>query len=87
MFPFTVQNLYKMSFSKLKIFLKLEFLSFLLLSIVITSCRTVKPVIVQKPFDTHSKNIRLQPKKVFNLETIGVQLSNNFDGARLNNAE
>lgn len=76
-----------MSFHKLKIFLKLEFLTFIFLSIVITGCKTVKPVIVQKQFDTHSKKIRLQPKKVFNLESIGVQLSNNFDGARLNNAE
>jgi murein tripeptide amidase MpaA len=76
-----------MNFLKLKVLIKLEILVFIFLSIVIIGCKTVKPVIVQKPFDTHDKKIRLQQKKIFNFKAIGVQLSNDFDGARLNNAE
>jgi len=68
-------------------FLKFKPLSFLLIIIVLYSCNIVKPVIVEKPFDTTNKKIFLQQKKVYNFETIGIKLSNNFDGARLNNVE
>jgi len=65
----------------------LKFISFLLISILFTNCSIVKPVIVEKPVETNSKKIFLQQKKIYNLESIGVKLSNNFDGARLNNVE
>ncbi|MBT8316316.1 MAG: hypothetical protein HKP59_01680 [Lutibacter sp.] len=67
--------------------LHLKIFSFLFFTILISSCSIVKPVIAEKPFDTSNKKIFLQEKKIFNLENIGVQLSNNFDAARLNNAE
>ena len=67
--------------------LHLKIFSFILFTILISSCRIVKPVIAEKPFDTSNKKIFLQEKRIFNLENIGVQLSNNFDAARLNNAE
>ncbi len=65
----------------------LKFISFLFLSFLFTNCSIVKPVIVEKPFDTSNKKIFTQPKKDYNLETIGIKLSNKFDGARLNNVE
>ncbi|MFK5959531.1 MAG: M14 family metallopeptidase [Lutibacter sp.] len=67
--------------------LNLKILFVLILSLLITSCSIVKPVIVEKPFDTKSKKIFVQEKRVFNLNKIGVKLSNNFDAARLNNVE
>lgn len=67
--------------------LHLKIFSFLLFIILISSCSIVKPVIAKKPFDTSNKKIFLQEKRTFNFENIGVQLSNNFDAARLNNAE
>jgi len=67
--------------------LHLKIFSFILFTILISSCSIVKPVIAEKPFDTSNKKIFLQEKRIFNLENIGVQLSNNFDAARLNNAE
>ncbi|WP_456376501.1 M14 family metallopeptidase [Lutibacter sp.] len=65
----------------------LKFISILLLSIFLASCSTVKHVIVEKPSDTKNKKIFIQQKRVFNLETMGVKLSNKFDAARLNNVE
>ena len=67
--------------------LHLKIFSFILFTILISSCSIVKPVIAEKPFDTSNKKIFLQEKRIFNLQNIGVQLSNNFDAARLNNAE
>ena len=66
-------------------FLKFKSLSFLLIILVLYSCNIVKPVIVEKPFDTTNKKIFLQQKRVYNFDDI--KLSNNFDGARLNNVE
>ena len=65
----------------------LKFISLLFLSFLFTNCTLVKPVITEKPFDTNNKKIFFQQKNIYNLETIGVQLSNKFDGARLNNVE
>lgn len=65
----------------------LKFTSLVIIGILITSCSIVKPVIVEKPFNTTSKKIFLQQKKVYNIETMGIKLSNNFDGARLNSVE
>jgi len=78
-----------MDLAILKQFLQLRFFSFPLLLLVITliGCNTVKPVIVKKPFDTHNKKVRFQQKKVFTIENMGIQLTNDFDGARLNNVE
>lgn len=64
-----------------------KFICLSLLTIFIVGCTVVKPIIVEKPFDTRNKKIFLQQKKAYNFETIGVKLSNNFDGARLNNVE
>ena len=67
--------------------LNLKIVSIIILSIVLTSCSIVKNVKAEKPVDTSSKKIFVQAKKVYNLDKIGVKLSNNFDAARLNNAE
>ncbi|NQV76978.1 MAG: succinylglutamate desuccinylase/aspartoacylase family protein [Lutibacter sp.] len=65
----------------------IKFLSFIFLLITLVNCNIVKPVIVENPFDTNSKKIFYQPKKIYNLETLDIKISNNFDGARLNNVE
>ncbi len=67
--------------------LVLKFISFLFLSIVFTNCSIVKPVIAENPFDTNNKKIFIQTKKVYNLESMNINISNDFDGARLNNVE
>ena len=67
--------------------LVLKFISFLFLSIVFTNCSIVKPVIVENPFDTNNKKIFIQTKKVYNLESMNINISNDFDGARLNNVK
>ncbi|WP_456462051.1 M14 family metallopeptidase [Lutibacter sp.] len=74
-----------MNLHKFNYFLKITFLPFLLISSIFTSCSTVKHIHVEKPVDTHSKKIYLQQKKIYNLEEMGIKLSNKFDGARLNN--
>lgn len=66
---------------------KLKLLTLLLTSIIFTNCSIVKPVIVKKPFNTKNKKIFLQSKRVFSFEKTDIKLSNDFDGARLNNVE
>ena len=67
--------------------LNLKIIYVLILSLLITSCRIVKPVIAKKPFDTKNKKIYLQQKKDYTLEKIGVTITNNFDAGRLNNVK
>lgn len=65
----------------------LKFIYFLFLSFILTNCSIVKPVITEKPFNTHNKKVFVQAKKIYNIETMDIKLSNEFDGARLNNVE
>ncbi|WP_457615791.1 M14 family metallopeptidase [Lutibacter sp.] len=62
-----------------------KFIFYFLITAFITSCATVSHIKVEKPVDTHSKKIFLQPKKVYNIGDLGISFSNKFDGARLNN--
>lgn len=55
--------------------------------ITIVSCVTVKTVEFSSPVDTTSKSIVTQKKQVYALKDVGVFLSNQFDGARLNGVE
>jgi hypothetical protein len=61
------------------------FLSISLLFII--GCSGVKPVPFKTPVDTSSKTIEVQTRQTFQLNTIGVFASNEFDGARLNGFE
>lgn len=48
------------------------------------ACKGVKQVDFKTPVDTTEKPIKLQEKKIFQLKNLGIYVSNNFDGARLN---
>jgi hypothetical protein len=50
-------------------------------------CHSAKPIPFKSPVDTTTKPIVYQIKKVYNLESVGVFASNQFDGARLNGFE
>tara|TARA_R110002073_G_scaffold72537_1_gene177161 strand:+ start:131996 stop:133231 length:1236 start_codon:yes stop_codon:yes gene_type:complete len=52
---------------------------------IFLSCSTAKKVDFITPVDTTSKEISIQLKKTFKIAELGVYLSNEFDGARLNN--
>jgi len=54
---------------------------------VITSCVSPKTIRFPEPVDTNTKPIALQNKQVFPIPGLGVFLSNDFDGARLNGVE
>lgn len=62
---------------KLSYYLIICFLSF-------CACKSVKEVSFKTPVDTTSKPILTQKKQVYELNDVGVYLSNKFDGARLN---
>ena len=51
------------------------------------ACTTVKRIHVEKPIDTRSQRIHVQPKKTFHLKEMGLYASNEFDAARLNGFE
>lgn len=53
----------------------------------LSGCVSVPKVSFETPVDTRSKKIFYQEKKTFSLSDIGVYLSNDFDGARLNRVQ
>ena len=54
------------------------------LSLLLSSCASVKEVQFENYIDTTQKAITFQQKKTFALNELGVFASNEFDGARLN---
>ena len=59
----------------------------LLLLLVVYSCKSIKKVSFKTPVDTFSKKITLQEKKTYSIKDLGIYVSNEFDGARLNGFE
>jgi len=55
--------------------------------LVFFGCKTVRPVSYETPVDTSTKRIKIQEKKTYNIQEIGVYASNEFDAARLNGFE
>lgn len=62
-----------------------NFFFFCFVSLVLSNCTSVKEVTFKDYVDTTTKPIKLQPKKVFSINQLGVFASNEFDSARLNN--
>ena len=57
------------------------------LVIVLLSCRSAEFVDFKTPVDTTTRQINLQTKKIFYISDLGIYVSNQFDGARLNNVK
>ena len=57
---------------------------YLTLILNLISCTNTKKVIFQNYIDTTNRSIKFQEKKTYQLDSIGVFASNNFDGGRLN---
>ena len=53
--------------------------------VILYSCGTPKKVIFEEAVDTSDRSIIYQPKKTYKIASLGVSVSNEFDGARLNN--
>jgi len=60
---------------------------YIILSLLLISCYSVKKVHFKEPVDTTNKPILNQPKKTFSLKEVEVFTSNEFDGARLSGLE
>ena len=60
---------------------------FFLIFITFLNCTSVKKVYFKNYIDTTNKPIELQTKQTFELKSLGVSASNQFDGARLNGFE
>lgn len=58
----------------------------LALALVLANCSLPKKVNFKEPIDTRDRPISYQPKKTYHFEAMGVSVSNEFDGARLNGA-
>nr|WP_321410767.1 M14 family metallopeptidase [uncultured Allomuricauda sp.] len=58
----------------------------LVLVLALTNCSSPKKVSFKNPIDTSDKQISYQTKKTYYFESLGVSVSNEFDGARLNDA-
>ena len=65
----------------------LNIFSFSIILLSVVGCNNLKTVPFEKPIDTTSKNIKLQEKKVYKLNDLGVYAGNQFDAARLNGFE
>ena len=53
----------------------------------VLACTSPRKVKFETPVDTKSKEIYLQEKKTYQLDDLGIYVSNEFDGARLNRVE
>jgi len=58
----------------------------LALALIMVDCTLPKKVKFKNPVDTSDKPIDYQTKKTYYFEALGVSVSNEFDGARLNGA-
>lgn len=58
---------------------------FYIVLFVVASCKSIPELSFKTPVDTTDKPILIQKKQTFAPEKTGVYLSNQFDGARLNN--
>ncbi len=66
---------------------KLQFYLLSTLAIIgIYACSGPKKVVFEEPIDTNNKKIAYQTKRNYQFEELGISVSNEFDGARLNNA-
>lgn len=64
--------------------IKISSLFCLSLCVIVNSCTNVKHVAFITPVDTKTQTISMQKKQVYELNDLGVFVSNDFDGARLN---